>query len=130
MTDPIQQTLTPNNQPVQQSPQAKPSRQNLYIGIGIILIVMIVGVLFIAKRSNPNTPAPVSATIQNTNPNVHSNMNATTPEINASNALPPGKSDAQLNQDLQSMDTSLNLSDINIRNVDQGLNDQQTNLAE
>src|SRR5438876_5290555 len=114
MDDSTQQAFTPNNQPVQQAQQSPvpPSRQNLYIGIGIILIVLICGVLFIAKRPNPNTPAPISATIQNTSPNLHSNMNATpSPQVNVSNALPPGNSDAQLNQDLQSIDTSLSLSD-------------------
>jgi flagellar hook-basal body complex protein FliE len=132
-----QQTLTANNQPaqpVQQPPQAggspakpsnsskppKASRQNLYIGIGIILIIMILGAV------------QMNHTMQSASPNTQGSMNNTTPtlQLKSSSALPPGNSGTQLNQDLQSIDRSLNSADTSTRNVDQGLNDQETNLTE
>lgn len=140
------QTINQAEQPLQQMPQvlqpqnapANDSKNAVFIGVGIVvLLVVIVAVVFLMKSSVKQYTSPsvvtqnIKQSIQtgSSNPTVAASQNQQTGSA-VGNALPPGNSDTQLDQDMQTVDKSLGAVDTNLGAVDQGLNDQQTNLTE
>ncbi len=89
----------------------------------ILLIVFLVagGFFFLSSR----TSTPKTQTAVNTN---NPNLNNPKPLENVINDTTKDTSDQQVDRDLQEVDKSLDEADVNNTEVDEGLNDKQTNL--
>src|SRR5438552_863066 len=118
------------NPPVAQQPvmlpQAPKSSSNMGMILVIVFVVLVVagigGYAFMNKQSYQSklystpTVAPVQTVVS--------------PSMMPASGLTSGNSDADLEQDSKTLDTSVKASDSQINAVDQGLHDQTVNLAE
>ncbi len=127
-TPPIQQpTLqqpTPPIQPISQTPPSSAkSQKGLFIALALIILMVILGtfVYLMKKPSPPAVNVPVLPSPTQNNGETQADNNT---------LLPTGTSEAQLDQDVQNIDTELGTIESDLGNVEQGLNDQSLDLKE
>ncbi len=95
------------------------SSKSVPLIIFIIVMVALIAGLLLYKKQSPTMQTPQVA--QNQEPTA-------VPTVSNPNALPTGTSDAQLDQDTQTIDQSMTSLDSDLNSVDQGLSDKETNL--
>ncbi|MBU3979485.1 hypothetical protein KJ980_07975 [Patescibacteria group bacterium] len=114
---------TPPTPPTTVMPTPK---KPLILILALIALIVFATIVYLMKSSSSpdikntsNIPAPTAK--QNITPTV---------TIENNTLLPTGTSAAQLDQDIQNIDTELGTLESNLENVDQGLNDQSLDLTE
>lgn len=129
---PEQQPAQQPQPPAQQLPQtpAPPpgSHNGLLIAIGLLALAILLGIIIYLMRgpsqNTPGTSLIPTKGIEYT-PSPESPRDTST-----DSALPKGTGDTQLDQDIKNIDGTLDTTESNLGNVDQGLNDQSVNLTE
>lgn len=126
---PVQQTpqVPPSSPPTtaQSTPPSSPSSKGLLIAVALLFLALISGILVYFIRANSSSP--VGDILVSPAP---TQKEAQTDTNKEGTLLPTGTNDAQLNQDIQTIDTKIGTAESNLGNVDQGLNDQSVNLTE
>jgi len=121
--NPLEPVPLPVASPVAPAPEVKKTNKIPIFAAAILLIVFLVagGFFFLSSR----TSTPKTQTAVNTN---NPNLNNPKPLENVINDTTKDTSDQQVDRDLQEVDKSLDEADVNNTEVDEGLNDKQTNL--
>lgn len=131
---PVQQPVQPV-QPIQQAPQIlqdPPSQSKSFIIVlGLIVVVIIFGAVVYLLKSSPTPPADKPSVIPTiSSGNLSPSVKPSGTQTNVGPLLPAGTNDAQLQQDMQNIDTTIGSASSDLGNVDQGLNDKSVNLTE